>query len=66
MSQKVAVSTVFHLRGVTKYRKVIRTLGYKKLALKTNILYLLNVRQILWKLHIAGSSEGRSNVKYSP
>jgi hypothetical protein len=65
MSQKIAGSTVLHLRGMIRYRKVIRTCGYKKLILK-NILYLLNIKQILWKLHTAGSGERRNNVKYSP
>jgi len=29
-------------------------------------LYFLSVRQVWWKLHIAGSEDGRNNMKYSP
>jgi hypothetical protein len=62
ISQKVTGSTMCHLQGTIRYIKVIRILGHKKLVLDNN----LSVRQIWRKLHIAGSGEGRNNIKYSP
>jgi hypothetical protein len=48
-----------------RYINVIGTLAYKNFVLDI-ILYFVNLRQILWKLQIAGSGEGRNNTKYSP